>query len=249
MAENERKVYINFFGQLKIRTIYGAITEKELNSNQMKKLIAYLVLNRKSLISVDILTAILWPQGTEDPYGSLRGLVFRLRKILKSIFPDEDFIIAQNGSYVVNNKFDLVVDSEQLTVISKYNINSVAAKSFLDNTCYPFMESLSTDIWGLPVCTFYNTRLITYLSTVISKMIDEKDYDDAIHYASKGLVIDHLSEELHTLIIVSLIKKGCRKLALNHYNNTIEMFKAEYGIVPTKNFTKILGSIFSGEEY
>lgn len=248
MSDDKNKVYIEFFGRLNIKTIFGVIGEKELNSNQMKKLIAYLVLNRKALISVDILTAILWPHGTEDPYGSLRGLVWRMRKIIKPLFPSDEFIIAQNGSYAVNKNFNLVVDAEQLSAISKYNINSAAAKSFLDHACYPFMESLSTDSWGLPVCTFYNTRLITYLTTAVSKMIDEKDYDDAIRYASKGLIVDTLSEELHSLIILALIKKGCRKLALDHYNNTLGMFNNEYGIVPTKNFTQIKDKIISGKE-
>lgn len=244
----EKKVYIHFFGQMRIITAHGTKTENDLNSNQMKKLIAYLVLNRKSLISVDILTAILWPQGNEDPYTSLRGLVFRLRKALKDIFPDEDFIIAQNGSYVVNKNFNLVVDAEQLSVISKYSINSAAAKAYLDHACYPFMETLSTDIWGLPVCTFYNTRLITYLCTAISKMIDENDFDDAVHYASKGLMIDHLSEDLHLLIIEALIRKGCKKLALNHFENTVKMFQNEYSVTPTKQFMKIKYKIITGED-
>lgn len=244
----KNKVYINFFGQLSIRTAFGAITENKINSNQMKKLIAYLVLNRKSLISVDILTAILWPQGNEAPYTSLRGLVFRLRKVLQDVFPNNDFIIAKNGSYIINPIFDLVVDAEQLAVFSKYTITSAAAKVFLDHACYPFIEALSADIWGLPVCTFYNTRLITYLCTAVDKMIEEKDYDDAIKYASKGLLIDHLSEDLHILIIDALTKKGCRKLALNHYENTVMMFQTEYGINPTKKFTSIKYKIVTNEE-
>lgn len=244
----DKKVYINFFGQMMIKTAYGTLNEDDINSNQMKKLIAYLVLNRNSLISVDILTAILWPQGNEEPYTSLRGLVFRLRKIIKCIFPDEDFIVAKNGAYAINKNFNLVVDAEQLSVISKYNINSAAAKAYLDHACYPFMESISTDIWGLPVCTFYNTRLITYLYTAVNKMIEEKDYDDAIKYASKGLMIDHLSEELHLLIIDALVKKGCRKLALNHFENTVTMFQNEYSISPTKNFTTIKYKIITNEE-
>ena len=234
----QKKVYISFFGILTIRTEHGSLTENEINSNQMKKLIAYLSLNRKNIISVDILTAIIWPQGNEDPYTSLRGLVFRLRKTLKPIFPDDDFIIAKNGSYIVNPIFDLVIDAEQLHVISKYEISSTGAKAFLNNSCYPFIESLANDIWGLPVCTYYNTRLITYVCAVVSKMIDDKDYDDAVHYASKGLLIDHLSEDLHLLIISALVKKGCKKLALNHFENTVTMFQNEYGLTPTKQFLK-----------
>lgn len=244
----QKKVYISFFGILRIRTEYGILTENEINSNQMKKLIAYLVLNRKSLISADILTAILWPQGNEDPYASLRGLVHRLKKTLKPIFCDDDFIIAKNGSYIINPLYDLVVDAEQLYVISKYKISTTGAKAFLDSSCYPFIESLANDIWGLPVCTYYNTGLITYICTVVTKMIKDEDYDDAIKYATKGLVIDHLSEELHLLIIDALTEKGCRKLALNHYENTIKMFQNEYGTTPTKHFLSAKYKIFNDEE-
>ncbi len=246
MAKSKPKVYISFFGQLKIKTEHGIVTENDIHSNHMSKLIAYLVLNRKTIISSDILTAILWTQGTDDPYGNLRGLVCRLRKILKPAFPYESFIVAKNGSYEINKAFNLVVDAEQLSVISKYNINSAAAKSFLDNSCYPFMENLSSDIWGLPVVTYYNSRMITYVSTAVSKMIDEFDYDSAILYAAKGLVIDPLSEELHILIITALIKKGCRKLAIDHYNNTITMFRNEYSVTPDLAFKNMINKILYG---
>lgn len=244
----QKKIYISFFGIMTIKTEYGTMTEQDINSNQMKKLIAYLVLNRKSLISTDILTAILWPQGNEDPYTALRGLVFRLRKSMKSIFPDDDFVVAKNGSYIINPVFDLVVDAEQLHIISKYNITTTGAKAFLDNSCYPFIESLANDIWGLPVCTYYNTRLITFICTVTTKMIEDSEYDDAVKYATKGLVIDHMSEELHLLIIKAIIKKGCRKLAFNHYENTIKMFQNEYGIMPTNDFLSVKYKIFNNEE-
>ncbi len=244
----QKKVYISFFGTMTIKNEYGIITEQDINSNQMKKLIAYLVLNRKSLISADILTAILWPQGNDDPYTALRGIVFRLRKLLKPVFPDDDFIVAKNGSYIINPIFDLVVDAEQLYVISKYKISTTGAKAFLDNSCYPFIESLANDIWGLPVCTYYNSRLITYICTVIRKMIEDDDYDDAVKYATKGLVIDHMSEKLHLLIIEALAKKGCRQLAVKHYENTITMFQNEYGITPTKQFLSSKYRIFNSEE-
>lgn len=244
----QKKVYISFFGIMKIKTEYGMLTENEINSNQMKKLIAYLVLNRKSLISADILTAILWPQGNDDPYASLRGLVHRLKKLLKPIFCEDDFIIPKNGSYIINPYYDLVVDAEQLYVISKYKVSMTGAKAFLDNSSFPFIESLANDIWGLPVCTYYNSQLVTYICTVVTKMINDNDYDDAIKYATKGLVIDHMSEELHLLIIKALIRKGCRKLALNHYENTITMFQNEYGITPTKNFLSTKYKIFNEEE-
>ena len=105
------------------------------------------------------------------------------------------------------------------------------------------MNILSSDIWGLPVCTFYNTRMITYTAAATEIMLGENDYDNVIMYASKGLMIDPVSEELHIIIIKALIKKGCRKLALNHYNNTLIMFENEYGMKPTAKFRNIVKKI------
>lgn len=243
MNINLNNVQINFFGKLTITTFYGSIDEDEINSVQMCKLITYLTLNRKAFISTDILTTILWPQGTEDPYTALRGLVYRLKKILRPIFPDESLIVPNKGSYIINNHFTYSVDAEQLSVISKHNISTTAAKTFLDSHCQPFMDILSSDIWGLPVCTFYNTRMITYTATATEKMLDENDLDNAVFYASKGLIIDPVSEELHNIIILALIRKGCRKIALNHYNNTLKMFEKEYGMKPTSKFRNSLNKI------
>lgn len=245
MSDDNKKVYVDLFGKLQIRTTYGQITQDDINSPQMCKLIAYLVLNRNSIISTDILTAILWPQGTEDPYMSLRGLVFRLRKILKPVFPEESFVVAKNGSYIINNFYSLSVDAEQLSVISKYTVSSIAAKKFLDTHCQPFMEILASDIWGLPVCTFYNSRMITYTAAAVTKMIDENDLDNAVLYASKGLNIDPISEELHSLIITALIRKGCKKLAINHFNNTLLMFDNEFSVKPTLNFKNNINRIIN----
>ncbi len=241
--KTDKNISVDFFGKLSITTEYGCITETEINSPSMCKLIAYLVLNRKSLISADILTAILWPHGTEDPYMSLRGIVFRLRKILKPVFPEESLITAKNGAYIINPVFKLSVDAEQLNVISKYKINSAAAKLFLDNHCMPFTELLASDIWGLPVCTFYNSKMITYTAAVSEKLVDSNEFDDAVYYATKGLVIDPLCEDLHTVIISALMRKGCKTLAVNHYNNTLLMFKREYDIKPTSKFRTNINKI------
>lgn len=243
MNPTDAIVRVDFFGQLHIETAHGQISGHEINSDQLCKFIAYLILNRKSVISADVLTAILWPQSVEDPYASLRGLACRAKKILKPLFPDVPFIIPQNGSYAVNHQYKLIVDAEVLsdrihamslqTRPSEYLESDTA---FLDDHCAPFLENLASDIWGLPVSTYYNAKLLAFLSAVLNRLFAEKKYENVIDYAVKGLAIDPLSEQLHGMIILSLLGQGNRKLAMNHYNQTIKMFEQEYNITPTGSF-------------
>ena len=71
---------------------------------------------------------------------------------------------------------------------------------------------------------------------LLEHFLSEKKYEDVIAYAVKGLAIDPLSEQLHGMIILSLLGQGNRKLAMNHYNQTIKMFEQEYNITPTGSF-------------
>lgn len=247
MSNADIPVHIDFFGSLKIVTPYGEVTENQINSIQICKFIAYLILNRNSIISSDILTAIIWPHDVEDPYGSLRSLAFRTRKILKPAFPGESLIIAKNGSYTVSKDFNLTVDSEILTE----RINMISAnkknhenfsdfdRSFIENFKGSFLECLSSDPWGLPVCTFYNSRFLSYLYQVIDFLFLQKKFDEIIQYAAKGLEIDPLSEKLHSSVLSALLCQGNRKLALDYYSNTVKMFENEYNILPTASFTAI----------
>lgn len=243
MNPTDAIVRVDFFGQLHIETSYGQISGHEINSDQLCKFMAYLILNRKSVISADVLTAILWPQGIEDPYASLRGLACRAKKLLKHLFPDIPFIEAQCGSYAVNRQYKLIVDAEVLsdrihamslqTRPSEYLESDTA---FLDDHCAPFLENLASDIWGLPVSTYYNAKLLYFLTAVLKRLFAEKRYEDVIAYAARGLTVDPLSEQLHGMIILALLGQGNRKLAIDHYNHTVKMFEQEYNITPTGSF-------------
>ncbi|MCD7774049.1 MAG: hypothetical protein LUH40_00500 [Clostridiales bacterium] len=234
---------------MKIETPFGVIDEQDINSVRIDKLIAYLVLNRRSVVSVDVLSAIIWPQGVENPYGSLRGLVFRAKKILQPIFPDKSFITASKGSYEINRDFDVSADTEFLSVKTNAVTAAKAAGghytaadddlNFLDSRCSAFMESLSSDIWGLPVGTYYNSKMLSYLGSVLDSLYEQGRFDDVILYAAKGLAIDPLSEGLHEKIIKSLLSQGNRKMASDYYRNTIKAFMQEYNISPSNNFKSL----------
>lgn len=237
-------VNIDFFGEMKIETQNGALTAADIGSAKICKLFAYLILNRKSVISADILSAIIWPQGVENPYGSLRGLVFRAKKLLGTIFPDNDFITAKNGSYAINARYELSVDAEILNerlnlIQSDKNDGCGEDLKFLDGHCQPFFDTLSADVWGLAVSTYYNAKMLEYLTAVLEKMFSEKKYETVIEYATKGLAIDPLAEQLHAVIIKSLLFLGNRKLAIDRFNNTVKMFENEYNIEPTDSFTSL----------
>lgn len=248
--KKSNSVEICFFGQLKIITPYGSVSEENIKSDKITKLLSYLILNRGTVVSVDVLSTIIWPQGVDEPYASLRALVFRTRKLLADIFPERDFIVANGGSYKVNSYYKLNVDSDYLTermnIFSseKGNINILDTDiDFILRKSDPFLEKLSYDTWGLPVTTYYNSKMLSFIHTVVKALFNEKLYDSVVELATKGLVIDPLAENLHTIIIETLLAQGYKKLAINHYNNALAMFQNEYNIKPTKEFSNIFSRL------
>ncbi len=245
----KKHVKIDFFGQMKIETEFGVIHECDINSAIVCKFISYLVLNRHSLISDDALSAVIWPQGVENPYGSLRGLACRTKKILKKAFPKESFITASHGSYFISPTFSVVCDTElldnRINIMVTEKADNESEKSiqddlnFLDLHCGAFMDSLSSDIWGLQVGAYYNSRMLSYLDSVLDLLFSQQRFNDVITYATKGLAIEPLSETLHEKIIKSLLSQGNRKMASDYYKNVINAFMREYNIRPSENFTAL----------
>ena len=64
-----------------------------------------------------MLEKVLWEEDEcGDPQNALKNLVYRARKLLKNISPDDnlEFVIFVRNTYSWNNEYDCIIDTEQL---------------------------------------------------------------------------------------------------------------------------------------
>jgi two-component SAPR family response regulator len=105
-------VVINLFGGFEIYTNIGSIVFTDLSSLQCSRFLLYLLKNRNRTIPVREISDVLWPdQLIDNPYNMVKGVAFRVRKILDDICPKK-LVIAKSGSYAINDQLTLILDTE-----------------------------------------------------------------------------------------------------------------------------------------
>lgn len=74
----------------------------------------YLIVNHARSIPSEELIDRFWAEGSSDPINALRGMLCKVRRYLKEMFPDEkEIIVTLRGSYGWNPDLKIELDSEQ----------------------------------------------------------------------------------------------------------------------------------------
>ena len=105
-------VTVKILGKFEISRDGKTLDDRNFRSNQLVRLLIFLVMYRKRSFSAADAAEALWPEGeTDNPSGALKNLVYRLRSLLKKL-GDDPFIIHERGSYRWNPAVPLETDYE-----------------------------------------------------------------------------------------------------------------------------------------
>lgn len=74
----------------------------------------YLIVNHTRNIPSEELIERFWAESSSDPMNALRGMLYKIRRYLREMFPgEEDMIVTLRGSYGWNPNLQIELDSEQ----------------------------------------------------------------------------------------------------------------------------------------
>ena len=94
------------FGGFTITMDEKAMCDSDNRSRKAWSLLSYLIIKRRGDVSINELFHAIWQDGVQDnPYGALKTLVFRVRKMLEAAgFPSQDLILSQKGAVHVETR-------------------------------------------------------------------------------------------------------------------------------------------------
>lgn len=116
--ENIRKdtdILVNLFGSLEIYTSKGVLKEADIKSQKILRMIAYLLLNRKSSVPPREMAEALWPEESmdiESLSNNMRGLLFRLRNTF-GLICQHNLIESTPNGYRLSPKLNIMTDLQQ----------------------------------------------------------------------------------------------------------------------------------------
>lgn len=229
---------VNLFGKFRMSNEEKTVSQDEIHSEMIIKLLSYILIYRERLVTVDELTEVFWAEEeTVNPGGALKNLMYRMRNVLKQCFGEGDYILNIRGAYYWNKRYDVVLDCEQFEESYK---KADRVKTEQDKKrCYEkvidlyrgdLLSRYCTLQWIIPLSTYYHSAFLTAVKKLTAIYQKEKDYENIERISTFALQLDHVDEMLHCQLIRSLIYQNKQELANEYFKRAEKMLNSALGI-------------------
>lgn len=220
IIQSERDIIINLFGELQIITMSGMITEKDINSQQIIRLIAYLLLHKARPASACEIFNDLWPE--EDSVKAqkrIRNLVYRTQQLFGPISKYRLIEFTVSG-YRINPELRVYSDCrffEECWHNAQLATTIKEKASILKKAIEMYKEGLCSDFYGVPWFAYteshYSMRYEGIINQLLSILSEVADYGSIHQYANNALRLLPGSSTVYYWLIYSIQHLGAIEIA------------------------------------
>lgn len=220
--ERDTDVVIHLLGNLEVYTSRGVMREADFKSPLFCKMLTYMALNPKLLVSPIKLTSVLWPESDEDPESlaeNIKHLLYRFRQSYRLI-SDHQLVQTVSGKYRLNPELNIMTD---IQLFDRYRdsaneTNSISHKvEFLKKAVAIYdghvFDSNNSEDWVMPTATHYALSYIGVVNELLKMLADLKDYPDVIKYSAQALQVEPGNMRAHYWRIYALYRSGASEMA------------------------------------
>lgn len=234
--EDEKEVYIKFFGNMGIFTAKGALLEQDMKAPKCTRVLAYLMLNRKSTHPPLEIAEALWPNDISGPdalSSNIRGLIYRFRQSFSAI-SDYQLIESTPNGYRINPALHITSDVQQFDQLWRAVQNATATSRKVDllkqaAEIYkgPIYENACDEHWIINTVNHYSLRYTTLINELLSKLASVGDYSGMQHYAAKALELAPENVKIRYWLVYAMYHLGAIEMAHGEVERSKDMLTAE----------------------
>ena len=220
--EHDTDVIIHLFGNLEIYTANGVLRESDLKSPLCCRLLAFLIMNKKTIVPAWEIVEALWPDEAVDqdnPSKNLRAVVFRLRQSFNLISRYQLIETTPNG-YRLNPKLNIMTDMQmfdhywenaQQIIATTYRVDVLkqAVNLYKGNV----LASVDAASWLMLTVNHYNLRYIGMVNELLRTLDEQKDYHNLQKYATQSLAVEPGNVKAHYWLMIAMYRMGAVEMA------------------------------------
>jgi DNA-binding SARP family transcriptional activator len=231
----DNDVIINMFGGFEIRTNMGRMRYLDFSSSQCCLMLIYLIIHRDRIVSVREIAEILWPdQLFDNPYNMVKGVAFRLRKLLSPIC-DKSLVVANHGTYAINEELMIVADTDHFErtcdMLEQKNLSPEERLSLFDSAISLYkgdlLPNFDTELWLIGRISYYQLRYWNVLKEYLM-LLDRSNQDEKFFLvAAKAMNVTYADADIYYLITSVLIKQNRFEMARSAYMKMEKMLTPE----------------------
>lgn len=237
----EHEIEIVTFGGFYLKYDNKPIIEKQMRFNKPLELLVLLLQNKN--FSNEQLMEQLWEEDDiENPAGALKNAVYSLRKILRAISPQEDFIVIQGNKYCWNSKINVLCDLWEFEK-TQQNLSKEKAPDTIKQLemCRRALKLYTGDFlpegqnrrWIMQSANYLRQE---YLSTVFKlgeillKRESKSGFSEVLAECNRGILLEPLCEDLYVCLFAAMRKLDMKSAITNYYPVVANMFFDELGV-------------------
>ncbi len=229
-------VKVQLFGKFTITDGRKSINEETLHSKKLTRMLAYIIVNRDSVLSHQRLIEVFWEDDTRRPEGALKNLMYRLRTIMKEL-GDEQYICTFQGAYQWNPEIPVETDYERFEALAEKVHGSRRdgeTKRLCEEAIACYQGNISVRIaeepWILSKTIWYQSLYMDIVKTLCAIYKEEEKWNLLEQLCNQALAVEAYDEEIHCRMLESLRGQKKYKLAAAHYERAAKLFYNNMGI-------------------
>lgn len=253
----EKLLKINTLGVFTVGTDDQVLTASSARSAQLWKLFKYIITNRANPIPTEKLMDALWPEGDcDNPIRALYNLVYRLRSELKKPFEDgPEFFTFQHNCYIWKGDAPYVLDVEEFEKHCRAAADADDRKLAISHYRAAFdlyrgdyLTESQAESWVIPAANYYKRMYSTVVGNLCALYKAQGDHASVVTVCERAIELDPFEEDMHALLIESLIEMGQLSQALAHYDYISSILYRELGVRPSERLQELNRRIHSQKE-
>ncbi|SHI12433.1 hypothetical protein SAMN02745823_02577 [Sporobacter termitidis DSM 10068] len=228
-------VVIKLFGGFDIYTNLGSLSFSDISSVQCSRFLLYLLKNRSRTIPVREIADVLWPdQLIDNPYGMVKGVAFRVRKILDSVCPQK-LVVARAGTYAVNDALTLIIDAEEFDQlcdrVHSSKLSAVDRQIIYEKILRVYkgdmLPGYESEIWLMGWVGYYQIKYLELLKEYLALLQETAQYGKIFEAVSNVLSICYDDGEVYAFLIGALVSLNKLELAKSYYMRVEKLLSPE----------------------
>jgi len=257
-SEERPMIQANMLGGFSLTLGEKTMGDNDNRSRKAWSLLCFLIMNRKKELGIGDLFGAIWPDESQDnPYGALKTLVFRVRKMLESAgFPAPELLVNRHGTYCWSTEAcGCRVDAERFEELCHLVLDpgrpmaDVYAEAMEAVDLYRgyFLPKSGDESWVIPISAYYHSLYQKLVCRTATFLTGEKRYGETIGLCERAVAIDPYDEHFYYHLIYANFLDGRQEEALKLYDDTTEMFYRDKLITPSESFKELYRVISSRE--
>ena len=244
-------IRVQLLGRFRMYDETRCLNEEAIHSPMITKLLVYMICNKNHIVTLEQLTEALWTdEESENPYGALKNMMYRLRGTLRKVWLVEDFILTGRGYYQWNPEIAVEVDEEVFFSLCRRaeRAEKQEDKDFLREQAIlgcngRFLNGVVSQYWMEVRLREDHACYMKAVMELTKSLEHRRAYEKLEEICRRAVRMDPQEETVYCRLVRALMHQGKTAEAMKYCQEAESYLYSRMGIRPSKELRGLFAEL------